>query len=294
MPFFRNEDDLRIFFEDINPSFQNTTVFLHGWGSTSSFFQEQVALFTKLGFRILLFDAEGHGKSEKIAPTGRMDYYLTKYRARIMRDINKLLSIRRIGEYGIVGHSLVGGGIAQLLAIENPRKVKYLVLLNTGKIIIDNPISNIFWNLLPKFVRMDYAPIFEEEDALVEILNRTIPYIRLAIIEEIRRTNAKQDIPSERDLFNVISTEVTNMINESLNPSQIKCPVLVIGCELDNFAPIQMSRELWREISQTNPNSEYHEISMAGHFGPSQRSKEINEIIAQFLDKFDFLENNKS
>lgn len=290
MPFFTNENNLKIFYQDINPRFKNTTLFLHGWGSTSSFFQEQVELFTKLGYRILLFDAEGHGKSEKGRPSGGMEYYQTKYRHKIARDIEALFRLRNVVEYGIVGHSLVGGGLAQLLALENPDRVKFVILLNTGPILIDNPISNIFWNLLPKFVRMDYAPIFEDEGSLGEILGRTIPYIRLAITEEIKRTNSTQQIPSEDELYDIISDEVQAMIRECLHPESIQCPVLIIGCELDNFAPIQMSREMWRDIEENNPRAEYHEIPMAGHFGPSQRSEEINRIIANFLKKYDLTE----
>ena len=63
----------------------------------------------------------------------------------IICDIFQLFNLREVStEVGLIGHSLVGGGIAQLLAIDYPERVKFLILLNTGPLLIDNPIGNIF------------------------------------------------------------------------------------------------------------------------------------------------------
>lgn len=285
-PFFKNANDLQIFYDDINPRYEKTVMFLHGWGSTCSFFNEQVPLFSNHEYRILMFDAEGHGKSERARLTGDLNHYHTLYRDAIIQDIFQLFRIRDVGgPLGILGHSLVGGGIAQLIAMQYPDMVDFLILLNTGPILLDNPVSNIFWNVLPKFVRMNYQAFFDFEQ-LDEMLQRTLPYIRLAIKEELNRANAHDPgyvPPSTRQVDEIIVEEIFSLVQDPLQPEAIACPTLIVGFELDNFAPVQMSRQLSREI----PGAEYHEIAMGGHFGPSHRSQEVNEIIASFLAKND-------
>ncbi|MHA1457100.1 MAG: alpha/beta fold hydrolase, partial [Promethearchaeota archaeon] len=71
-----------------------------------------------------------------------------------------MLSFLSVKEkYGIIGHSLVGGMIGQLFCMKHPNDIKFLVLLNSGYIIIDNVIRNIFYNLLPYFIRMDFLRV---------------------------------------------------------------------------------------------------------------------------------------
>ncbi len=69
------------------------------------------------------------------------------------------------------------------------------------------------------------------------------------------------------------------MIQHPINPSKIQCPTLIIGAELDNYAPLWMSKDLANKI----PNSEYYVIPMCGHFGPNHRPEEYNKLISQFL-----------
>lgn len=258
-------------------------LFLHGWGSTSSFFREIVPLFTDQGFRAILFDAEGQGKSEKGAPTGHLEFYRTHYRNSIVRDVFQLLKIRGVeGRFGIVGHSLIGGGIAQLIALENPQLVDFLILLNTGPLIIDNPVANIFWNVLPKNVRMNYDEIFRTEGLLDEIIEKTFPFIRMAIMDEIkkaRKSDEKLRFPPHQELRALIFENIRALFDAPLPSSKITCPTLVVGCELDNFAPVQMARELAELI----PNATYREIDMAGHFGPSQRWEELGTFVDEFF-----------
>ncbi|GAG97230.1 unnamed protein product [marine sediment metagenome] len=71
-----------------------------------------------------------------------------------------------------------------------------------------------------------------------------------------------------------------NEINE-YDPSGIKCPTLIIGGRLDNFAPEQMSEELHKMI----PNSQLEIIDIAGHFAPAQRKDVINQLICEFIKK---------
>ncbi|GAG98660.1 unnamed protein product, partial [marine sediment metagenome] len=197
----------------------------------------------------------------------------------IIRDLEDLLKHLDINEqYGVIGHSLVGGMIGQLFTMKHPEKIKFLILLNSGYIIIDNVIRNIFYNLLPYDVRMNFLEVVA--NSIEHILDKTIPFIITALSDSLEGIKLTKD-----ELFMKIEEQIFNMINEinEFDPSHISCPTLIIGGRLDNFAPEQMSEELHKKI----PHSILEIIDMAGHFAPAQRSELVNEYIMSFIKKLD-------
>jgi pimeloyl-ACP methyl ester carboxylesterase len=271
MPYFVNREGYRLYYEDINSSSKRCPIILlHGFASSASFFKAQIRIL-KESYRIIAFDALGHGRSDHPKKLN-----LSKnIRYEIIRDLEDLIKYLRIKEkYGIIGHSLVGGMIAQLICMKHPEDIKFLVLLNSGFIMIDNVIRNIFYNLLPYNIRMNFLEIVE--NSVDKILDKTIPYIITALSDSLAGVELSKD-----KIYMQIEEQIFGMINEikQYNPSNIKCPTLIIGGRLDNFAPEQMSEELHKKI----PNSKLNIIDMAGHFAPSQRSEKINKLISNFI-----------
>ena len=271
MPYFNNREGYNLYYEDINTSSdKGIIILLHGFASSASFFKAQIKVLKKF-YRIIAFDALGHGKSEH--PKELNISKNTRYE--IIRDLEDLLKFLGIKEkYGIIGHSLVGGMTAQLICIRHPGDVKFLILLNSGYIMIDNVIRNMFYNLLPYFIRMNFLDVVA--NAVEDVLDKTIPYIITALSNSVYNIN----LPKE-ELYMKIEDQIFGMITEikEYDPSGIKCPTLIIGGRLDNFAPEQMSEELQKMI----PNSKLEIIDMAGHFAPAQRKEVINELICNFI-----------
>jgi len=271
MPYFNNREGYNLYYEDINPSSdKGTIILLHGFASSASFFKAQIKLLKNF-YRIIAFDALGHGKSEH-----PKELNISKnIRYEIIRDLEDLLKFLGIKEkYGIIGHSLVGGMIAQLICIRHPEDIKFLILLNSGYIMIDNVIRNMFYNLLPYFIRMNFLDVVA--NTVEDVLDKTIPYIITALSNSVYNLN----LPKE-ELYMKIEDQIFRMITEikEYDPSGIKCPTLIIGGRLDNFAPEQMSEELQKKI----PNSKLEIIDMAGHFAPAQRKEVVNELICNFI-----------
>ncbi len=273
MPYFQNQDGYNLYYEDINPSSKKCTIILlHGFASSASFFKSQIKML-KENYRIIAFDALGHGRSEhpKELDLSR------NLRHDIIRDLEDFLVYLGVYErYGLIGHSLVGGMVAQLLAEKHPEDVKFLILLNSGYIMIDNVIRNIFYNLLPYFIRMNFLEIVA--NSVEKILDKTIPYIITALADSLAGIKLTKD-----ELYMKIEDQIFSMINEinEYDPSNISCPTLIIGGRLDNFAPYQMSEELHKMI----PNSTLKIIDMAGHFAPSHLKGEINGYLKDFIKK---------
>ena len=125
MPFFKNRRGLNIFYQQYNTAGEKCITLLHGWGSSASFFANQIPMLVKQGFRVLAFDAEGHGKSERAKITS-IDDFTSKNRDYILQDFQDLTQVLELpSRIGIIGHSLVGGGIAQLYALQHPEKVEF-------------------------------------------------------------------------------------------------------------------------------------------------------------------------
>ncbi|MHA2181710.1 MAG: alpha/beta fold hydrolase [Promethearchaeota archaeon] len=275
MPYFKNQEGYNLYYENINPDSKNCTIILlHGFASSASFFKLQIKIL-KNNYHILAFDALGHGRSDH-----PQEVNLSKnLRYDIIRDLEDLLKHLDINEeYGVIGHSLVGGMIGQLFTMKHPEKIKFLILLNSGYIIIDNVIRNIFYNLLPYDVRMNFLDIVA--NSIEHILDKTIPFIITALSDSLEGIKLTKD-----ELFMKIEEQIFNMINEinEFDPSHISCPTLIIGGRLDNFAPEQMSEELHKKI----PHSTLEIIDMAGHFAPAQRSEKVNDYIMNFIKKLD-------
>jgi pimeloyl-ACP methyl ester carboxylesterase len=275
MPFFKNQEGYNLYYEDINgetkEKTEGTIILLHGFASSASFFKGQIKLLRKF-YRIIAFDALGHGKSD-ISKSLNLSKNL---RYDIIRDLEDLLLYLGVTEkYGIIGHSLVGGMIAQLYCSKHPEDIKFLILLNSGYIMIDNVIRNIFYNLLPYFIRMNFLEVVA--NSVEDILDKVIPYILTSIAESINGMKLSKD-----EILMLIEDQIFGMITEikEYDPSNIQCPTLIIGGRLDNFAPEQMSEELNKKI----PNSQLEILDMAGHFAPAQRQDEINHLICEFIN----------
>jgi pimeloyl-ACP methyl ester carboxylesterase len=275
MPFFKNQEGYNLYYEDINgetkEKTEGTIILLHGFASSASFFKGQIKMLRKF-YRIIAFDALGHGKSD-ISKSLNLSKNL---RYDIIRDLEDLLLYLGVTEkYGIIGHSLVGGMIAQLYCSKHPEEIKFLILLNSGYIMIDNVIRNIFYNLLPYFIRMNFLEVVA--NSVEDILDKVIPYILTSIADSINGMKLSKD-----EILMLIEDQIFGMITEikEYDPSNIKCPTLIIGGRLDNFAPEQMSEELNKKI----PNSRLEILDMAGHFAPAQRQDEINHLICEFIN----------
>ncbi|MFW9987240.1 MAG: alpha/beta fold hydrolase [Candidatus Odinarchaeota archaeon] len=271
MPYFKNQEGYNLYYENINPDSKKCTIILlHGFASSASFFKAQISIL-KETYRIIAFDALGHGRSEH-----PKEINLTKnLRHDIIRDLEDLLRFLDVDEqYGIIGHSLVGGMIGQLYTIKHPKDIKFLILLNSGYIMIDNVVRNIFYNLLPYFIRMNFLDVVA--NSVEKMLDKTIPYIITALSNNLAGMNLTKE-----KLYMQIEDQIFRMIHEikEYDPSSIKCPTLIIGGRLDNFAPEQMSEKLHQMI----PHSILEIIDMAGHFAPAQRKEIVNELICNFI-----------
>lgn len=122
------EAEFNVHYNDVGPASGQTVVMLHGSGPGATGwanFHRNIDAFAAGGYRVLLIDMPGWGKSDAFLNTGgsRSDF-----NGRIVKLVLDHLGIERAH---VVGNSM-GGHSATAFALANPERIGKLVLMGGG------------------------------------------------------------------------------------------------------------------------------------------------------------------
>ena len=118
--FVRADDAVRLHVTASGPADGRKIVLLHGFPDSSEGWREQVAPLAHAGFRVIVPDLRGYGRSD--CPRGIDVYTLT----RLVADV---LAVGGAGRFDLVGHDW-GGIIAFAVAAWHPDRIRVLTILN--------------------------------------------------------------------------------------------------------------------------------------------------------------------
>ena len=132
---------LKMAYMDIKPNKANgkTVVLLHGKNFNGAYWKTTVEALTKEGFRVIVPDQIGFGKSSK--PT---DYQFTFQQ--LAQNTKAVLDEFKINKIYLLGHSM-GGMVATRFALMYPETVE--------KLILENPIGLEDWKLVAPYTSID-------------------------------------------------------------------------------------------------------------------------------------------
>lgn len=121
---FQSVEGLKIYYEQQGDwqSGQDTVLLLHGLGSSSQDWENQIPALSKIA-KVLTVDLRGHGKSDK----PNLPYSIAMF----AQDIAKLVVELKLGRVHLIGHSM-GGMIAFQLALDHPELLKTLTIINSA------------------------------------------------------------------------------------------------------------------------------------------------------------------
>ena len=97
-----------------------------GYCQTHENFRAQVEPLVAAGFRMVLWDYRGHGKSD--VPEAEAAYSMTQ----IVDDLGRVLDWAAPGEPAVVGGLSFGGLASQHFALQSPERVRALLLIASG------------------------------------------------------------------------------------------------------------------------------------------------------------------
>jgi non-heme chloroperoxidase len=214
-------------------------LFIHGMWGGSWYLANYLRAAAEAGWEAWAVNLRGHHGSRPVPDIGVisvLDY---------VRDVHDCLEA--LGEAVLVGHSM-GGLIAQKVA--ETARVRAAVFLAsaapTGIVVLRWPvISRMVRRLGPIFFSRPLVPNRADSDALV--LNRLPPDRRQWVFDRFVTESGR----AARELaFGLIPVD----------PTRLRCPVLVVGAEHDMITPVAVQRKIARRY-----RAKYLELAGYGH-----------------------------
>lgn len=195
------------------------------------------------------------------------------------RLIIKLMSQLGLNRADIVAHD-IGGGVAQLIAVNYPEKVRKLVLIDS--------VSFDSWPI-PEFIPLQEKKA-EEGMGLQEFLNMMRNFMPLGVDNKSAMTDEVIDLylkpwsteKGKKAFFRNLrrlNPEYTKAIAGELK--HLPHETLIMWANKDVFQKPAYASKLKEAI----PNSELVWINNTGHWLIEEKPEEIRQIILNFLDK---------
>jgi pimeloyl-ACP methyl ester carboxylesterase len=228
-------------------------IFVHGVVTTSNIFPKYLDAYSP-DFRGIAVDLRGYGDSDKPDTGFTIDQF--------SKDLIKLADALHIEKPVWVGVSM-GGMILQRLALDNPSRVKALVLVSTtdGAMVLDTHIPSIG---APR----DYREV--SKNMIVESFPPgTDPRIYQPLLDRIPTWNAT-----------VIRQALTSMSQFNVHGqlSQIRVPTLVMVGAKDDVATPAIAKGIQEQI----PGAQLKEFN-TGHFMMAEDPERFLFVLGEFL-----------
>jgi 3-oxoadipate enol-lactonase len=236
-------------------------VLAHSLGMRGEQWYQQVPVFAQQ-YRVLTYDARGHGNSEK--PQGPYSFEL------LAEDLYQLLQAEGIEQTAAVGLSL-GGNTVQALAAAHPDLVQALVLSDTTAWY--GPQGQQNWEARAREVEekgMAGIRDFQLTRWFTDPFRASHPELLERFAGWLTANDPAAFMASQRALG---AGDLRDAVGA------ITCPTLIVVGEEDYATPPEMAQELRDRI----PRSELVVFSSARHFSPVEQADLFNGTVLEFL-----------
>lgn len=238
-------------------------LFIHGLGSSSKDWEEQVPAFSK-NYRVITVDLRGHGRSE--APQG--PYTIDLFAA----DVAALLRELETEPAHVAGLSM-GSAVAWHLALDYPEVVRTLVLTNmSAEVPVKTPSA--YW--------LFYSRVFIVRLLGMRRMGKVLAPELFPRPDQARQRQKMIRRWAENDkntylhaLYALKNWSVMNRLGA------VQCPVLVMAADRD-YSPLAHKKEYTRRM----PRAELKIITDTRHALPLEKPAEYNAEIGRFLARF--------
>jgi len=239
-------------------------VLVAGMGGTANYWAEQVEPFAR-GRTVITYDQRGTGRSAR-EPVGSIE--------QLRDDLLALLDALGFGRVDYLGHS-TGGNIGQIVAIENPERLRRLVIYastthgdayrakvwRVRRAILERLGPELYGDMTslmlypPDWINRNAERLEAQQKAQVAML-APVP-VMASRIEAIQAFDRRSDL------------------------SRVATPTLVICAEDDRQTPFYFSEALAAAI----PGAELASLAYGGHACSRTVPDEFNRIVLSFLDR---------
>ena len=247
----------------LDPAPQNgqPILLLHGLGADGASWALQFPALAAEGFRPLAVDMPGFGQSAAL-PGG----WSLRAAARAVMEGLPLPGIARVDVVGIS----MGGAVAQWIALDDPDRVRKLVLVNTFASLRPRGINETVY-LLRRFVVANVRGVQRQAGAVAwgVFPNPEQQALRDILVEKILSADPQVYRAAMRSLA---------LFNSRSRLADIRQPTFIITGEKDTTVPPNVQSEL-RAI----PNARQIIIPGANHAVIADQPERFNQVLVQFL-----------
>ena len=244
-------------------------LFAHGFGCDQNMWRYVAPAFEE-GYRVVLFDYVGAGKSELAAYDperyGRLEGYAD--------DVLEICHALDLRDVILVGHS-VSAMVAVLAANREPERFARLVLIGPSPRYVNDPPG--------------YHGGFERKDieGLLEMMDRN--YIGWAnFLAPAIMSNAERPELGEELVASFCSTdpviarrfaEATFFADNRADLDQVRVPALILQCAEDMIAPVEVGEYVHRHLA----GSTLRMMAATGHCPHMSHPEETIRAIREYL-----------
>ncbi|MEN6438910.1 MAG: alpha/beta hydrolase [Syntrophobacter sp.] len=280
--------NLRMAYMDVQPEGEpkgKTVVLFHGKNFFGNYWKDTVRLLSRKGFRVVVPDQIGFGKSSK--PNIHYSFHL------LAANTRKLIDTLGIQQVALVGHSM-GGMLATRFTLMYPETVSHLVLENPigledyREFVPYEPLENIYHaemntseENIRNYHRSYYGPWKAEYDEYVMIAARwklSAEYPRLAMASALTYQMIYEQ-PVCREFANIKSKTLL-VIGQAdrtvVGKARVKKELLPL---------VGQYPELGRETAKIIPGAILIEIPGVGHIPHLEAAERFHEALLTFLDQ---------
>ena len=253
------------FVQDHNPASQRVVILLHGLGTTGDSWQLQVPALTAAGYRVLIPDLPGFGRT---AYRGRSDggrWGITDFAA----TVRQVLEPRGVARAHLAGISM-GGTVALQLALDSPALVDRLVLINTPPRLQAMRPSG--WLALWMRIALMYGLGLPSQARVIS--QRIFPHPGQ---EALRQAIRDQIIQSDPKAYRA-AVWALQRFNVTPRLGEIRSPTLILTGDQDTTISPESQRLLLGI-----PGSRQVVVAGAGHGVIADHPEESNALLVNFL-----------
>lgn len=241
---------------------------IHGFAANSYTWRHQVEALAHAGYHVWTLDLLGFGYSDK--PTN-IPYGVNLF----VSQIDEFMKAKSIASADIVGNSM-GGGLALVLAIKYPKKVRSLILIDALAFQIKLP----FYFAMPKWLGSLTKPFFGR--TMVEwILKDMMNDPKKMTEEQITAYALPLQMQGGKDAFiNTLKhADAFDWKQLSSHYNEINIPILIIWGENDRLMPLSYQQRVF----QAFPRAQKIIIPHCGHIPQEECPLQVNQAILNFL-----------
>ncbi|TQK07849.1 alpha/beta fold hydrolase [Herbaspirillum sp. SJZ107] len=263
--------DLHIHYNDCGDGAE-VVVMLHGSGPGATGwanFNRNIEPLVQAGYRVLLIDCPGWGKSASVVNSGSR----SDLNARVVKGVIDQLGIEKIS---ILGNSM-GGHTAVAFALTYPGNVAKLVLMGggTGGMSLYAPMPTEGIKLLNGLYR---EPTLEN----LKKFNDVFVFDPSVLTEELLQARLANILSRKDHLENFLASLAANPRQfPDFGPRlpSITAPTLIVWGRQDRVVPFDTGLRLVAGI----PNSQLHIFNQCGHWAQWEHADAFNRMVVDFL-----------